>query len=153
CRTAAGLGDEPRGFRGGRGVDVDAGDRCPLLRKGQRDGAANPAARAADQRRLPRQLHLPLSSRAGLHSMTVPPSTAIVCPVTKPLASDTSHSMVPARSAGTRLRWIVWPALIVSNARSSLLPKNSWVPLTLTAIAASHSASSIWSNRPPCSAP
>ena len=38
------------------------------------------------------------------HSITVPPSTAIVCPVTNWLPSPISHATVPVRSDGTKVR-------------------------------------------------
>lgn len=40
----------------------------------------------------------------GRHANTPPPSTTIVCPVTKPLAGLTSHSTAPTRSSGTMSR-------------------------------------------------
>ena len=47
--------------------------------------------------------------RNGRHdqSITVPPSTDIVCPVTKQLPSEINHATVPVRSAGSNVRWIV----------------------------------------------
>jgi hypothetical protein len=59
----------------------------------------------------------------------VPPSTAIVCPVTNELASDTSQATVPMTSAGVRLRRIACPSLIAASALSSFSPKNSRVPV------------------------
>jgi hypothetical protein len=80
--------------------------------------------------------------------MTVPPSTAIVWPVTSRLASDTSQWMVPTRSDGARLRAIACPALIVSNACSAFSAKNSRAPSVTTALlrnpCASHVFEMLW---------
>ena len=56
-RSPAGLGHQPGRLRRGFGIDIDAADGSAGLGIGQRDRAADAAARAADQRRLARKLH------------------------------------------------------------------------------------------------
>src|SRR6202041_1873663 len=99
-----------------RDIDIDAGNRGAGFGKRDRDGPADAAAGAADQGRFPRQIHRlsSLGFNPG-HSITVPPSTAMVCPVMNSLASDRSHVTVPARSPGTRLRWMVCCVLIACS--------------------------------------
>src|SRR5581483_972143 len=81
-RPRPGGGRQPRGLRRRRRVDVGADDRGALFGEGEHDRPADRAAGAADQRRFALKLH------PRPHSMTVPPSTAMVWPVTKPLASE-----------------------------------------------------------------
>ena len=70
--------------------------RCCVM---MRQRSPSPCGRGEGRTRhlQPRQTH---------QSMTVPPSTAIVCPVTKQLPSEISHATVPVRSAGSSVRWI-----------------------------------------------
>src|SRR5690242_388034 len=52
----------------------------------------------------PQQSVAAQSSRGDRQSKTVPPSTEIVCPVTKLLPSEISQAMVPVRSEGSSVR-------------------------------------------------
>src|SRR5258708_5722489 len=106
-------------------IDIDASDRGAGLGECNRDCPADAAAGAADQSCLAGKAHR--ANSLGGHSITVPPSMAMVWPVIKALSADKSHAIVPAKSAGTRFRWVVCCAFTAFTARSSLSPKNSLV--------------------------
>ena len=116
-RRALDLADQP-GLR--QAASVRFGDRAAQeLHGGRAGGQARPARARRDnlafdmgvspQRSVAGQSTGARRLASAVQSMTVPPSTAIVCPVTKLLPSEISQATVPVRSAGSSVRWIDLP--------------------------------------------
>src|SRR6185437_10525634 len=118
------------------GSAMGGGEGVHHARHARREGRG----RISGVHRTERARVVPIQGRSGCtrfcYSITVPPSTAIVWPVTNWLPSEMSQAIVPVRSDGSRVRWIDWPARITSRPRSSLSARNSTVPSVITALGA-----------------